>query len=155
MIHSVGDETDLNIALEELKHKRTILIDTVGMSQRDHMVAQQIATLSNTRSSVKRILCINATSTIETLNEVVSAYRGNGLAGCIITKTDEAVTLSCALDAVLRERLRILYVGTGQRVPEDLELASPEDLVDNAYQHRNAKSSTRFTDKELPLLIGC
>ena len=90
MVHSVKDEADLRIALDELKNKHTILIDTVGMNQRDHMVAEQVAMLSGAGTEVKRLLCLNATSTGETLGEVVRAYQGSGLAGCIITKLDEA-----------------------------------------------------------------
>ncbi|MFI3221933.1 MAG: flagellar biosynthesis protein FlhF [Methylococcaceae bacterium] len=153
MIHSVRDETDLHIALDELKNKHTVIIDTVGMSQRDQMVAEQIAMLSGARNPIKRILCMNATSTIETLNEVVTCYRGSGLAGCILTKLDEAVTLSNALDVILRQKLKLFYVGTGQRVPEDLHLTDAEKLVDSAFQHRHAKSATRYEDSELPLLM--
>ena len=37
MVHSVKDEADLRIALKQLKNKHTVLIDTIGMSQRDQM----------------------------------------------------------------------------------------------------------------------
>ncbi|MEI6145568.1 MAG: flagellar biosynthesis protein FlhF [Methylococcales bacterium] len=153
MIHSVRDETDLHIALDELKNKHTVIIDTVGMSQRDQMVAEQIAMLSGARNPIKRILCMNATSTIETLNEVVTSYRGSGLTGCILTKLDEAVTLSNALDVILRQKLKLFYVGTGQRVPEDLHLIDADKLVGRAFQHRHAKSATRYEESELPLLM--
>ncbi len=153
MIHSVRDETDLHIALDELKNKHTVIIDTVGMSQRDQMVAEQIAMLSGARNPIKRILCMNATSTIETLNEVVTSYRGSGLTGCILTKLDEAVTLSNALDVILRQKLKLFYVGTGQRVPEDLHLINADKLVGRAFQHRHAKSATRYEESELPLLM--
>ena len=74
MVHSVKDESDLRIALDELKGKHTVLIDTVGVSQRDQMVADQIAMLAGAGDQVKRLLCLNATSTGETLNEVVRSY---------------------------------------------------------------------------------
>ena len=154
MIHSVRDETDLHIALEELQNKHTVIIDTVGMSQRDQMVAEQIAMLSGARKPIKRILCLNSTSSIETLNEVVTSYRGSGLTGCILTKLDEAVTLSNAIDVVLRQKLKLYYVGTGQRVPEDLHLPDTAQLVDRAFQHRHARSVTRYEDDELALLMN-
>ncbi|MEY3289676.1 MAG: flagellar biosynthesis protein FlhF [Pseudomonadota bacterium] len=154
MVHSVRDEADLRIALDELKNKHIVLIDTVGMSQRDQMVSEQIAMLSGTRMPIKRLLCINTTSTIETLNEVALAYRGSGLAGCILTKLDEAVTLSNALDVVLRHKLRLFYVGTGQRVPEDLEMVEPESLLERTFQHRHSRSATRYEDHELAVLMA-
>ena len=116
MVHSVKDETDLRIALEELKNKHTVLIDTVGMGQRDKMVAEQIAMLSGTDAKVKRLLCMSATSTGETLNEVVRSYQGGGLAGCIITKLDEAATVGNVLDVLIRQKLNLYYVANFQRV---------------------------------------
>ncbi len=59
MVHAVKDEADLKIALNELKNKHTVLIDTVGVSQRDRMVAEQIAMLSSTNMPVKKLLCLN------------------------------------------------------------------------------------------------
>ena len=154
IVHSVKDEVDLRIALEELQNKHTVLIDTVGMSQRDQMVTEQIAMLSGTKVPVKRLLCLNSTSTIETLNEVVNAYRGSGLEGCILTKLDEAPTLSNALDVILRQKLRLYYVGTGQRVPEDLEVAQPVQLVSKAFTKRQKNIATRYENNEVAILMG-
>lgn len=154
MVHSVKNEQALQVALEDLKSKHTILIDTVGMSQRDQMVAEHIAMLSGTKVPVKRLLCLNSTSTIETLNEVVQAYRGSGLDGCIITKLDEAAVLSNVLDVVLRHKVRLCYLATGQRVPEDLQLADASMLVERAFQHKKSASATRYKDSELPAVMA-
>ena len=156
MVHAVKDEADLKIALEELKGKHTILIDTVGVNQRDEMVAEQIAMLTNAGSNIKRLLCVNATSTGETLMDVVSAYRGKGLAGCIVTKMDEAATIGSALDVIIREKLRLYYVANGQRVPEDLHMANKKLLVHHAFKLRKTAGGKhfQFRDEDLPLLMA-
>lgn len=151
MVHSVKDEADLRIALNELKNKHTVLIDTVGVSQRDQMVAEQVAMLQGVSSDVQRILCLNATSTQETLAEVVRAYQGSGLAGAIVTKLDEAASIGSALDVVIRHKLRLFYASNGQRVPEDLHLADPAALVERAF---GGQAAPRFGDAELPLLMA-
>lgn len=156
MVHAVKDEVDLKIALEELKGKHTILIDTVGVNQRDVMVGKQIAMLAGIDNHIKRLLCINATSTGETLTDVVNAYRGKGLSGCVLTKLDEAVTIGSALDVIVRERLRLCYVANGQRVPEDLHLANRKMLVHHAFRQtrRTAGKNYQLRDDELPLLMA-
>jgi flagellar biosynthesis protein FlhF len=154
MVHSVKDEADLRIALKELRGKHTVLIDTVGMSQRDHMVAEQIAMLQGSDVPVKRLLCMNATSTQETLNEVVRAYQGSGLAGCIMTKLDEAASIGNVLDVVIRQKLNMFYVSNGQRVPEDLHLADPAQLVERAFRLKQGTAAGQYTDGELPLLMS-
>jgi flagellar biosynthesis protein FlhF len=154
MVHSVKDETDLRIALEELKNKHTILIDTVGMGQRDKMVAEQVAMLSGVGTEVKRLLCLSATSTGETLNEVVRAYLGGGLAGCIMTKLDEAATIGNVLDVVIRRKLNLYYVANGQRVPEDLHMANQHYLVDRAFKLKRETAAFQLQDDELPLVMA-
>lgn len=151
MVHSVKDEADLRIALNELRNKHTVLIDTVGVSQRDQMVAEQVAMLQGVGTDVQRILCMNATSTQETLSEVVRAYQGSGLAGAIITKLDEAASIGSALDVVIRHKLRLYYASNGQRVPEDLHLADPAALVERAF---GGQAAPKYGDAELPLLVA-
>jgi flagellar biosynthesis protein FlhF len=154
MVHSVKDETDLRIALDELKGKHMVLIDTVGMSQRDQMVAEQIAMLQGAGSDVKRLLCLSATSTGETLNEVVRAYQGAGLSGCILTKLDEAATIGSALDVVIRQKLSMYYVANGQRVPEDLHVANRAYLIDRAFKLKRETAPFQYEDAELPLVVA-
>ncbi|MYM68530.1 flagellar biosynthesis protein FlhF [Pseudoduganella sp. FT55W] len=154
MVHSVKDEADLRIALKELKNKHTVLIDTVGVSQRDQMVTEQVSMLQGADANVKRLLCLNATATQETLSEVVRAYQGSGLAGCIMTKLDEAAAIGNVLDVVIRQKLNLFYVSNGQRVPEDLHLADPAYLIDRAFKLKRDLVNTQYLDAELPLLMS-
>lgn len=155
MVHAVKDEADLQIALNELKNKHTILIDTVGVSQRDQMVTEQISMLSNTNTPIKRLLCLSATSTGETLADVIKAYKGNGLAGCIMTKLDEAATIGSTLDVIIREKLKLYYTTDGQRVPEDIHLADKHQLIEHALKLSAARGwPFQFLDEELPFVMG-
>ncbi|SCY06338.1 flagellar biosynthesis protein FlhF [Nitrosospira sp. Nl5] len=153
-VYAVKDTQDLVLALAELRGKHMVLIDTVGMGQRDKMVAEQAAMLAGCGTEVKRLLLLNAASSGDTLNEVVQAYRGGGLAGAIITKLDEAVTPGCALDIAIRHQLTLYYVATGQRVPEDLHLADPAYLVDSAFNNLPAASPFTVPEEALPLLMA-
>jgi len=153
MVHSVKDEADLRIALKELRNKHTVLIDTIGMSQRDQMVTEQVAMLTDSGANVQRLLCLNATSTNETLNEVVRAYQGTGLAGCIMTKLDEAASIGNVLDVLVRQKLNLYYISNGQRVPEDLHLADRAMLIDRAFRNRK-EAAAQIQDADLPLMMS-
>ncbi len=154
-VHGVKDLEDLNGALADLSRKHLVLIDTVGMSQRDQAVAEQVALLSQSGTPVRRVLLLNATSNGETLEEVINVYRGSGLAGCIITKTDEAVSLGTALDAAIRHRLALHYIANGQRVPEDLHAGNRQYLVHRVFrQVPKAPSPFALTEGELSLTLG-
>jgi flagellar biosynthesis protein FlhF len=131
-----------------------VLIDTIGMSQRDQMVTEQVAMLTESGADVKRLLCLNATSTNETLNEVVRAYQGTGLAGAIMTKMDEAASIGNVLDVLVRQKLNLHYISNGQRVPEDLHLADRAMLVDRAFRLTRDAAATQYADEDLPQLMA-
>jgi flagellar biosynthesis protein FlhF len=154
MVLSVKDETDLRIALEDMAGKHTILIDTVGMSQRDNMVASQIAMLNSAPRAVQRLLCVSATSNGETLNEIVKNYRGQGLSGCIMTKMDEAATIGAVLDIIIKNKLPLYSVANGQRVPEDLCSMTAAELVDVAFRLKNETPTFHLKDNEIGLIAG-
>ncbi len=131
---AIKESSDLRSALEELRSKHLVLIDTVGMSQRDPVVAEQLSLLCSAADPVKRLLLLNGAGNAETLDDVVRAYRGEGLHGCILTKIDEAVGIATALDVAIRHRLPVHYVTNGQRVPEDLHLPVREYLLHRALR---------------------
>lgn len=153
-VYAVKDTQDLTLALAELRGKHMVLIDTVGMSQRDKMVAEQVAMLAGCGTGIKRLLLLNAASSGDTLNEVVHAYRGDGLAGAIITKMDEAVTTGSVLDTVIRHQLPLYYVATGQRVPEDLHLADSTHLAGGAFNNLPIASPFAMPEDALPMLMA-
>ncbi|WP_454690533.1 flagellar biosynthesis protein FlhF [Achromobacter aloeverae] len=133
---SVRDGDELRATLTELGHRRIILIDTTGISQRDHYVAEQAAMLNGAGRPVQRLLVLNAASQGDTLDEVAQAYRNVGnqpLRGCIVTKVDEASHYAAALDTAIRHRLPIHYVSRGQRVPEHMEIPVAVELIDGAF----------------------
>jgi flagellar biosynthesis protein FlhF len=132
-VHVVRDGEDLRRTLGELRNKHMVLIDTVGMSQRDRMVAEQAAMLTRA-GEVNRLLLLSATSRGDTLDDVIRSYAGEDLAGVILTKIDEAASLAPALDAVVRHGLLLTHLANGQRVPEDLHLPNRSYLLHRAFK---------------------
>ncbi|HYI85883.1 MAG TPA: flagellar biosynthesis protein FlhF [Burkholderiales bacterium] len=150
-VHTIRDAADLTAVLAELAGRHLILIDTIGMSQRDRMVAEQAAMLSAS-AQVKRVLLVSTTANTATLNQVVSAYKSSGVHGCILTKTDEAANLAPALDAVIRHELPVHYITDGQRVPEDLQLPEAAALVRDAL-HPLCDDALELMPEELALIV--
>ena len=138
-----------------------VLIDTIGMSQRDRTVSEQVAMLCGTGTPVQRLLLLNATSHGDTLNEVVHAYRNrqateghSDLAGCILTKLDEATNIGAVLDTVIRYRLPVHYVSTGQKVPENLYVARKDFLIESAFAVPRESSPFAPAEDELAAMMA-
>lgn len=153
-VHAVRDVEDLHRTLADFRHKHLVLIDTVGMSQRDIRLAEQIALLRGDGSAVKRLLLLGAPAASSTLDDVIRSYQQvGGVDGCILTKLDEASSLGGVLDAVIRHRLEVHCVTNGQRVPEDLYPANALYLVDRALKALQPASEV-LDEMEYPLVMA-
>lgn len=158
-VHTVCDRHDLRHALDAVRGRHLVLIDTVGLGQRDARVAEQAMLLA--QPEIRRILLLNAAAQGETLDEVVESYgrvpdlidqgTASALAGCIVTKQDEAGTLGSALDVAIRHKLPLHYVTSGQRVPEDLYVPAADLMVERSLRVGCKPSAFSLTDDDLML----
>ncbi len=62
------------------------------------------------------------------------------LAGCVLTKLDECLSLGAALSVVIRHRLPVACVTDGQSVPEYPRPACARDLASVATQRVHARA---------------
>ena len=134
---------DLNDALESAD---LTLIDTVGLSQYDPRIPEQLARLGD---NVCTLLALPANLEHDAMQEVVNAYAPFKPAGVILTKLDEAASLGAALSVVLRSGLPLAWITDGQRIPEDLHVAATSAawLVKHAIElmrNRRVSVSERY-----------
>jgi flagellar biosynthesis protein FlhF len=153
-VFAVRDENDLELTLLDLQGKHLVFIDTIGMSQKDRRVGEQTHMLSGQNQGVQRLLLLGAPSQGITLEEVVRSYGGPGLAGCIITKIDEAQVYGPVLDVAIRHQIRVHYVTNGQRVPEDMHLANSRYLIDRAFRLGTPETAFQTEDEDYPVLMA-
>ncbi len=153
-VYVIKDEADLQLTLSDLQNKHLILIDTVGMSQRDRRLSEQVALLSGAGRGIKRLLLLSANGQGSTLEDVVRSYKKDDMDGCILTKIDEAISIGPALDVVIRHKLMLHYVANGQRVPEDLHLPNPVYLVDRVLKPVQGDSPFTPLEAEYPLVMA-
>ncbi len=74
-------------------------------------------------------LVLSATAKDEDLKQTILHFREMDINSLIFTKLDETVHHGCMLNQLLRFNYPISYMGTGQRVPEDIEPATQKRLL--------------------------
>lgn len=132
-VRSAASVEELENVIYQLRSRRLILIDTAGMGQRDMRLVEQLDQLTrSTRLPIKPYLVLSATAQYRVLKETVERFRQIDLAGCILTKLDEAHNIGEALSVLIQNRLPVCYLTDGQRVPEDLRTADPRYLAQRA-----------------------
>ncbi|WP_427911969.1 flagellar biosynthesis protein FlhF [Ramlibacter sp. MMS24-I3-19] len=148
-VHTARDGAALSDLLELLRNKKLVLVDTVGVGQRDRRLPELFAALPANR--LQRLLVLNAASHGETLEEVVRAYGTGPGTRCVLSKLDEAVQWGPAIDVVLRHQLRVEGIANGQRVPEDWHSMRPQLLAHRALMQHTGRF--RPDEDDLGLLL--
>lgn len=146
-VHTAHDSATLADFLQVFVNKKLVLIDTVGVGQRDERVQELLAMLA--LPAIRKLVVLNAAAQAATIEDVVAAYDARSAAGIVISKVDEAVTFGGVVDCVMRHRLRVVGVADGQRVPEDWHAMAAEELARRALIER-PRSVFSIEDGELP-----
>lgn len=96
-----------------------VLIDLPGLVPNDPLFAQLARSLRAADRPVPLYLVAAATTEARALQRVASAFAEVSLAGCCLTRLDEAAALGPALGLLCETRLPLVYVSEGPQVPDD------------------------------------
>jgi flagellar biosynthesis protein FlhF len=113
---------------EQLGGYERIFVDTAGRSPRDPEAVSQLQLAFNGLDAELH-LTLPAGSTAPAIDNAAARLEDIGIRRLLFTKLDEADRLDQIVRAPARLGLPVSWVTTGQRVPEDLEEATPERLL--------------------------
>jgi len=156
-VTALRDAEDLASRMQEIEKYHVVLIDTAGMGQRDVKMMEQLRVLSEGYKEMKRLLVLSATTSLQTMQDVIQAHaqgRDNGIHAAVITKIDEAMSLAPSVDCLIRHAMALLFIGNGQQVPEDLHVADPNYLAHRSLHPRSLGTEFMPVDEMVPAMIA-
>jgi flagellar biosynthesis protein FlhF len=118
---------DLTKVLES-RWRRPVLVDTAGRSTSDESARELLRTVA-AHPDVRTHLVIPAATSVRGARRILDAYAEAKPTRIVLTRLDEAESLSPLVSMLRDQDLPISYVGTGQRVPEDLSRATAQVLA--------------------------
>lgn len=128
-VRVVDEGHSLDDILDDLTDRHLVLIDTAGLTQSDKGYEEQLMELARSHHRIRTHLVVSATSQPRIMKSVWHCYKMANLAGCVMTKLDEALTLGESLGFVVETGLPVAYYTDGQRIPEDIHHAEAVPLV--------------------------
>ncbi|WP_417762057.1 flagellar biosynthesis protein FlhF [Shewanella sp.] len=147
-VKQANDLKELEQIVYQYRNRKLVLIDTAGMGQRDMRLCEQLDSLTaNSRLPIRSYLVMSATGQRRVLEEAVAHFQRIPLAGAILTKLDESVSLGAALSVLIQSGLSLSYVTDGQRVPEDMQVADTLSLAKQALAVLNKPATAEFNPK--------
>ena len=152
-VRNVSNRKELLAALEDFYDRRLVLIDTVGLGQRDRRISEQAEMLRSDNPLIRNYLVLASTARLSCMREVARAYQVTDPHGCILTKLDEATSIGAALSVLIQNQLPAAYITDGQRIPEDIQPAQAGVLVSRSVEVME-QHSPLLEDESLSLTLG-
>ena len=129
-LHVALTVEDLRSALRFYQDRSLVLIDTPGHSPKDEVLLGQLRGFLAELPEVETHLVLSATTKPRDMVDIVQRFEPLKATRLIFTKLDETSTYGPLLSTLVRIRRPLSYLGTGQEVPEDLELATSRRVAD-------------------------
>ncbi len=108
--------------------RQPLLVDTAGQSLTDEGRRDLLHVVAG-RPRVRTHLVLAADTPAATARRILDAYEPVRPSRLVLTKLDETDSLSPLVGLLRERRIPISYLGTGQRVPEDLNRATAQLLA--------------------------
>ncbi len=124
----VSTAREMQAAAARFADADEILVDTAGVTSRDADRFAEICALTAGIETVRRTLVVSATTGVAVARRICETLARARPDSCIVTKVDEGEP-AVALEACWRQRLPLVFLGTGRAVPRDLEPASAERMA--------------------------
>jgi flagellar biosynthesis protein FlhF len=128
-------------AIEENRGKELIFIDTPGFAFGDLEDASSLAHFLSTRSDIDTHLVLSASMKPADLTRMVDAFEVLGPQHLLFTKLDETGAFGAIFSEAARTRKSLSFFTTGQRIPEDLEVATQTRLLELILKSPNKASA--------------
>lgn len=119
---------DLQQALEKLSYCQRILIDTAGRSTLNLAHIQELANYLGHLPPAEIFMVISATTKARDLKLICENFRCMNYNRLIFTKLDETDSYGILLNGVYLTGLPLIYLSTGQNVPDDICLADKDKI---------------------------
>jgi flagellar biosynthesis protein FlhF len=117
-------------SLKKLKRKDIILVDTPGISLKNTRQLNELKNLFDSVGSVSIHLLVSAVTKEKDFIRILGKFRVMPIDSLIYTKLDESGEYGDLLNQLIRTKIPVSYLTNGPQVPEDMEVATVEGLVD-------------------------
>ena len=124
------NETEFENLLQVHADKDLILIDTVGLSQKDDELLLDLAAVFHRVKGVERHLIVSATTRDAEAVDIMERFGEVGFESVIVSKLDECVAFGAIYNVLHDADIPLSFFTVGQKVPEDIEPASAERVAD-------------------------
>jgi Flagellar GTP-binding protein len=132
-ISIVSEEDQVLIAMDVMKDRDLVIIDTMGISPSDSANMLRLKRMLSffPRHETLIVMTCPATSKSSDLMKQYKNYESFEINSLITTKLDETESLGSILSFAFETELPLLFCTNGQKVPSDIQKASTSVILEN------------------------
>ncbi|MDH5588128.1 MAG: flagellar biosynthesis protein FlhF [Nitrospirota bacterium] len=123
-------QQDFSSCVRRHQEADLILIDTAGRSPKDRAGHEELVAMTRGVGKIETHLVLAAPMSEAVQMDTIRRYQSLPIQKLIMTKLDEALKFGSMYTLLSQAGLPVSYLSAGQRVPEDLEVATRQRLVD-------------------------
>jgi flagellar biosynthesis protein FlhF len=121
-------------ALEACRNSDIVFVDTAGRSQRNSGHLNELKDMMNALNPDEIHLVLGASTKYSDLKNIVEKFSMVKINRLLFTKIDETIRLGNVLNVVNDFRIPVSYMTFGQSVPDDIEPAHCNRIVENILE---------------------
>lgn len=126
---TVSSPEEFNQVLVQFADKDLVLVDTAGRSQRDQFQVKELKSFLRQSFPIEVYLVMSITHKEDTLSAIGNQFGLLPIDRIIFTKLDESYTYGSMVNQLFKIKKPLSYLTTGQKVPEDIEIATKERII--------------------------
>lgn len=125
---------DFHLAKEKLAHLDVIFIDTAGRNFLNEEFVQDLQAVINFEEEMDTFLVLSLTSKLRDMKKITDQFWDIGIKRFLFTKQDETMSSSTMYSLIYQYKKGAGFITNGQSVPEDMQHASKELVVEDLLE---------------------
>ena len=128
-VEVAGDKGEFSNILAAHQDKDLILVDTMGRNPKDTQYGQELKEIFGQAPKMEIHLVQSVTTQEQVMQHSLDQFEPVGIDRILLTKLDEGIQYGHLFNLAVRHRIPFSYMTTGQRVPEDIEVAERDRVI--------------------------
>ncbi|MBM7608375.1 flagellar biosynthesis protein FlhF [Lysinibacillus composti] len=133
-VEIVYNADDYKAAIKKFEHLDLIFIDTAGRNYKEAKYVNDLKKLIEFDEEVESFLVLSLTAKEKDMETITEQFEEIPIEKFIFTKIDETNTIGTMFNLMIKYNKGLAYYTNGQEVPEDIEEAKIEKLLELFFQ---------------------
>lgn len=133
-VEIVYNATDYENAIQKLSHLDLIFIDTAGRNYKETKYVDDLQRLIQFDEEAESFLVLSMTAKEKDMSTIIEQFHQLPIEKFIFTKLDETNSIGAMLNLMIKYNKGLAYYTNGQEVPEDIEEADLEAVLNMFFQ---------------------